>query len=138
MWILNNAWSTIENRQLINKKEKTKSNKQNIDKENIVNLQGIDNFLNPNKFKIALLDACNSYYTEFAPSRWSKQSWLTLIEKFVNETIENERYITVPEAKIKSYAYASIKNMAHKVDFKNGKIEYSSGDEIPFYDWLNN
>jgi hypothetical protein len=135
--MVNNSSSTVENRQLINKEVKTNKEKQNKNKENIVNINKI--FLNPNKFKIALLDACNSYYTEFSPSRWSKQSWLTLIEKFVNETIENERYKAVPEAKIKSYAHASIKNMAYKVDLKNGNItkDFSSTGETVFYDWLN-
>ncbi|AZU60094.1 hypothetical protein [Neobacillus mesonae] len=136
--MVNNAHSTVENRHLINKYEQINKEKQHKDKGNIVNLQGIDNFLNPIQFKVALIDACNSYYSEFAPSRWSKQAWLTLIETFVNETIENERYIKVPEAKINSYAYASLKNMAHKVDFRNGKIELSSSGKVPFYDWINN
>lgn len=129
--MVNSSPSTVENRHLINKYGQTNKEKQNKEKRNIVNLQAIDNFLNPNKFKIALIDACNSYYTEFAPNRWSKQSWLTLIETFVNETIQNERYITIPEANIKSYAYASIKNMAHKVDKKNG-----ANTKVPFYNWL--
>lgn len=66
---MNCSKSIVENRQLLNKKEKTNTKKQNKDKETFVNLQCIDNFLNPNKFKIALIDACNSYYTEFAPNR---------------------------------------------------------------------
>ena len=98
----------------------------------------INKELTPIEFKIALLDACNSYYSEFSPNRWSKQAWITLIETFVNETISTERYINVPADKIQGYAYASLKNMAYKFDLKNGRIEYSSGDEIPFYDWLNN
>lgn len=129
--------SIVENRHLLNKEVKTNKEKQNKDKHTFVNLQMIDNFLNPIQFKISLIDACNSYYTEFAPSRWSKQQWITLIETFVNEKIEDSTYNRVPADKVKSYAYASIKNMVHKVDMKNGKIEISSTGEIPYYDWLN-
>ncbi|MDQ0976503.1 hypothetical protein QFZ31_006381 [Neobacillus niacini] len=136
---INCSNSNVENTQLLKEIELiTNKEKQNKDKRNIVNLQGIDKFLNANKFKIALISACNEFYTEFAPSRWSKQSWLTLIETFVNEKIEDCTYDRVPANKIRGYAYASIKNMAHKVDMKNGNIEFSSSGELPYYDWLNN
>ncbi|WP_045518114.1 hypothetical protein [Neobacillus niacini] len=134
---INCSNSTVENEHLLNKVLETNKEKQNKEKETFVNLQGINNFLNPIQFKISLIDACNSCYSEFAPSRWSKQQWLTLIETFVNEKIEDEAYIRVPADKIKSYAYASLKNIAHKVDLKNGKTHLSSTGEIPYYDWLN-
>ncbi len=127
---VNNSFSTVENRHLINKEVKTNKEKQNKDKQTLlINKE----FLNPIKFKISLLDACNSYYSNFAPSRWSKKTWLTLIEKFVNEKMQDEAYISVPADKIQSYAYQSLKNMAYSHDFKNDKIER----KIPFYDWLN-
>ena len=115
--MVNNSKSIIENRHLLNKYRKTNSKQINNNKGNIVNINKVRN---PIDFKISLINACNEFYTEFAPSRWSKQSWNTLIEKFVTETIEENRYINIPEAKIQGYAYASIKNMAHKFDLKNG------------------
>ena len=110
--MVNNSPSTVENRHLINKELKTNNYKQNKDKQTLL----INKELTPTKFKIALIDACNSYYSEFSPNRWSKQAWITFIESFVNETISTGRYINVPADKIKAYAYASLKNMAYKFD----------------------
>ncbi len=125
--MVNNSPSTIDNQQLINKYKETNSNKKNKDKQTL-----LINKDNPAKFKIALLDACNSYYSEFALNRWNKKQWITLVEKFVNETVEEGRYKNIPIDKIQGYAYQSIKNMAHSFDFKNGRIERN----IPFYNWL--
>lgn len=109
----------------------------------IVNLQekGINNFLNKNDFKISLIDACNSFYTEFSPGRWNKQAWNTIVNKFVEETINNNRNETIPADKILGYAYQSIKGIAHKHDIKYGKkkFEYpkfNDGSKIPYYNWL--
>lgn len=135
--MVNNSPSTVQNRQLLNIYRQTNKEKQNKEKQTFVNLQATNEYLNAIQFKVALISACNEFYSEFAPSRWSKQAWLTLIETFVNEKIEDEAYIRVPADKIKAYAYSSIKNMAHKFDMKNGKIEFSSSGEIPYYDWLN-
>ncbi|WP_045522839.1 hypothetical protein [Neobacillus niacini] len=135
--MVNSSPSTVENRHLLNKVLETNKEKQNKEKETFVNLQGINNFLNPIQFKIALIDACNSCYSEFAPNRWSKQAWLTLIETFVNEKLETEAYKRVPAHRIKSYARGAVRNMAHKVDLKNGKVEFSSTGDLPYFDWLN-
>ena len=126
--MVNNSPSTVENRHLINKHRQTNSNKQNKDKQTLL----INKELTPIEFKVALLDACNSYYSEFSPSRWNKKAWITLVETFVNETISTERYINVPADKIQPYAYASLKNMAHKFDLKNNRVEH----KLPFYNWL--
>ncbi|YCA42827.1 hypothetical protein M1E11_18755 [Bacillus sp. JZ8] len=97
-----------------NKKEKYKNKKDKID-----NYQGpITNLYDPQVFKSLLFEATNNFYTQFAVGRWSKQDWNTLIEKFVDETIESGRYKNIPEEKIQSYAYMSIKNMADHSDYK--------------------
>ncbi|MBG9589536.1 hypothetical protein [Cytobacillus firmus] len=126
--MVNTSPSTVENRQLLNKYKKTNSNKKNNDKQTLL----INKELTPAKFKIALISACNEFYSEFAPTRWSKQAWITLIETFVNETISEGRYTNVPADKIQGYAYQSLKNIAYKFDLKNGRIER----KFPFYNWL--
>ncbi len=126
--MVNNSPSTVENRQLLNKELETNSNKKNKDKQTLL----INKELTPAKFKISLISACNDFYTEFAPTRWSKQAWITLIETFVNETISEGRYINVPADKIQGYAYQSLKNIAYKFDLKNGRIER----KFPLYNWL--
>lgn len=126
--MVNSSPSTVENRHLINTYIQTNSNKKNKDKQTLL----INKELSPAKFKIALLDACNSHYSEFALNRWSKKQWLTLVEKFVNETIEEGRYKNIPQDKIQGYAYQSIKNMAYKFDLKNGRIER----KFPLFNWL--
>lgn len=139
--MVNNSTSTFQNRQLLNKSKEINSNKQNIDKRNIVNLQEeINNQPTPDDFKTALINACSEYYSDFAPGRWSKQAWITLISTFINESVEAEKYITVPANKIHSYAYASLKNMAHSYDVKNGRKDMramvDSKRKVPLYNWL--
>ena len=92
----------------------------------------INKELSPNDFKISLSNACNDFYTQFAPSRWSKKQWNTLIEAFVTETISEGRYINVPADKIQGYAYQSLKNIAYKFDLKNGRIKR----KFPLFNWL--
>ncbi|MCM3411888.1 hypothetical protein [Metabacillus litoralis] len=128
--MVNNSLSTVENRHLLNKYRKTNKEKQNKDKETLL----INKELTPTEFQTCLTDSCNDFYTEFAPTRWNKQQWNTLIESFVNETISEGRYIKVPADKIQGYAYQSLKNIAYKFDLKNGRIER----KIPFYNWLEN
>ncbi|SEA91279.1 hypothetical protein [Bacillus nitratireducens] len=132
----NNSISNVEKRHLLNKKTEKNTDKQNNDKRNIVN---INKELSSADFKIALTNACNEFYTEFAPNRWIKKSWNTLIDKFVTETIESGRYVNIPQEKISAYAYSSLKNMAHKYDLKNGKKEFAdpTGErKILLYNWL--
>ena len=127
--MVNNSLSTVENRHLIKEIElKTNSNKKNKDKQTLL----INKELSPNDFKISLSNACNDFYTQFAPSRWSKKQWNTLIEAFVTETISEGRYINVPADKIQGYAYQSLKNIAYKFDLKNGRIKR----KFPLFNWL--
>lgn len=119
-----------------------KINNNKFSNNDIVNLQdgSINKFLNQDDFRISLTEACNSFYSEFAPGRWDKKSWTTLINKFVDETINNNRNETIPEDKILGYAYQSIKGIAHKHDLKFGKKSFATMIEnngSPFYDWLN-
>lgn len=135
---VNSSKSSVQKRHLINKKEQINNNKINKEKGNIVN---INNQLTIDDLKSSLLQACHAYYSEFAPSRWSKQAWNTLIETFVNETIQKGKLSDIPPANINGYVYQSIKNMAYKHDLKNGRIKRkellfnwleSSEDEAPY------
>lgn len=64
--------------------------------------------------KKEFISLCNKFYTEFAPGRWSKEQWNSLIQKYVSEIIQNERYFNIPINKREAYVYQSIKNMAEK------------------------
>jgi hypothetical protein len=126
--MVNNSPSTFQNRQLINKEIKTNKNKRNKNKETLL----INKESSVDDFKISLTNSCNDFYTEFAPSRWNKKQWNTLIEAFVTETISEGRYINVRKDKIQKYAYQSLKNIVYKYDLKNGRIER----EFPLFNWL--
>lgn len=126
--MVNSSKSTVQNRQVINKQEEINSNKKNNDKEILL----INKELTSEEFKTCLTNFCNDFYTEFAPTRWNKKQWNTLIETFVNETISEGRYINVPKDKIQGYAYQSLKNIVYKYDLKNGRIER----KFPMFNWL--
>lgn len=124
---INSSFSTVENEQLLNKNIKIQNNEIQKDKIQIDNYQG--DIINPKEFKILLTDACNEFYTEFAINRWSKKDWITLVEKFVDETIKTARYVNIPKEKIRGYAYVSIKNMADHTDYKYSE-EFAEYKEI--------
>ncbi|PEZ01344.1 hypothetical protein CN326_21575 [Bacillus sp. AFS018417] len=107
--------------------------------------------LNTDKFEELLTNAANEFYTQFTVGRWSKKQWKTLIEKFVNDTIESGRYINVPEDKIKGYAYKSLEIITNNSDYKRSDefaeyqevmMELSSNGinkndtQSGFYNWL--
>ena len=137
------------------KEIKTKEKNTNKELLTIVNLQEttvsseVDNYVKeePNavlndkeQFREAFTDICNSFYTVFAVNRWTKRQWNTLINKFVAETIENERHKNIQVGNMKNYAFVSIEKMANHKDFKEGTynpLENVSEDK-PYYDWLNN
>lgn len=134
-----------------------KKNKKEQYKEN--NNKYIDNYqetitkpLEPNEFKDLMINATNEFYTEFAIGRWSKKEWNTLVETFVDEIIEKDRYVNIPVEKMKGYAYKSLLNMVEHSDYKRTDeyAEYkaiieklnandssvSSSETFPFYNWL--
>jgi hypothetical protein len=137
------------------KKIKTKEKNTNKDLLTIVNLQ--ENSISSEKnnsvdeksnviitdeqhFREQFTDICNSFYTVFAAGRWSKKQWNTLINKFIDETIENKRYRNIPISKMNRYASNAIELMANRADYKRGKYDpmKNISGEKPFYDWLNN
>ncbi|WP_394510010.1 hypothetical protein [Priestia aryabhattai] len=129
-----------------NKKEKDKNKKNKFDNYQ----ESISKSHNPKDFKLFLIEATDEFYTQFAIGRWSKNDWNKLMEKFVDETIEKERYKNIPLDKIKSYVYVSVKNMAKHFDYKRSKeyAEYkesihklsnnSVSNNFPFYNCLDN
>lgn len=108
-----------------NKKEKDKNKEDKIDnyQEPIINSH------NPQVFKALLLEATDDFYTQFAIGRWEKNEWNKLMERFVDETIQSDRYKNIPVDKIKGYAYVSIKNMADHSDYKKSE-EFKEYKEV--------
>lgn len=106
--------------------------------------------LRPEIFRVLLTNSCNEFYTTFSVGRYSKRQWNTLIEKFVNDTIESERYINIPKHKIKGFAYKCLERIIDHNDYKHSKEFadyqevmkeiYSSGNTIVsnphIYNWL--
>ena len=129
-----------------------KKNKKEQDKNNNSNFNcNFKNSLESDKFREVITEACNEFFAKFAVGRWSKDQWNTLIDKFVDDTIESKRYLDIPEEKIKGYAYKSLKTIADNSDYKRSeefaeyqevmmelaaknpaKNEFSGG----FYNWL--
>ncbi|MGP1910656.1 hypothetical protein ACTSEZ_21195, partial [Metabacillus sp. JX24] len=97
----------------------------------------------------------NEFYSRFAPSRWSKKQWNTLINKFVDEFIEKRKFNKVPLDKLNGYIFITLKNAADHHDYKSS-VEYDEYKEtmldisdvsventnrmigrVPFYNWLD-
>jgi hypothetical protein len=136
----NSPFSTVENRQLLNKDRQKNKEQINRNQRNIVNLQQASPFLEGEDFKQALATACHEHYPQFAPGRWSKQAWQTLIESFVEETYETGRFKNISGDNIHSYAHASILNMVHSFDCKTGRKTIRKiipNRPVPFYDWVS-
>jgi DNA-binding PadR family transcriptional regulator len=105
--------------------------------------------LTSDQFKILLTNASNELYTKFSIGRYSKKQWNTLIEKFVRDTIESNRYLNVPVHKIKGYAFKSLEIITHNSDYKHSE-EFTEYQEIMYelsnstnqksrlYNWLEN
>ncbi|SEM73848.1 hypothetical protein SAMN05192533_105144 [Mesobacillus persicus] len=136
----NSPFSTVENRQLLNKEKKRKIEQINRDQTNIVNSQGDHPLSHLDEFEKAITNVCHELYVEYAPSRWSKRSWNTLTHAFIKETIESNRYKNIPRNQIRAYTEAAIRKMAFFKDKKNQKIHVARTiptRPVPFYDWLN-
>lgn len=80
---------------------------------------------NPTSFAVELEEACHEFYSTFAPGRWSKQAWTTLIHQYVKECVQDKRNLKVPVDKIPGYAYQSIRQMAKFHDAKKERARKS-------------
>ncbi|MGD6962737.1 hypothetical protein ACQCVB_11080 [Fictibacillus phosphorivorans] len=113
-----------------------KKNKKEQDKDNNEKL-----LINKdiNNFKSLMMNSFENHYNEFAVGRWSKKDYFTIADQFINEVINDNRYLEIPEEKIEGYVYQSLKNIAYKSDFKHGKIDLKNrlSKNVPVYDWLN-
>ncbi|WP_203553638.1 hypothetical protein [Bacillus sp. B15-48] len=132
---------TAENEQLLNKQREIKKEQIHKRKTNIVNLQDpVNHLLEADVFTQALTSACHEFYPLFAPGRWSKQAWNTMIAAFVEETVSTKRWRNIPSDHLSSYARAAILNMVHACDCKNGKKTIHMmipKRPVPFYDWVS-
>jgi hypothetical protein len=147
---INNCSSTIENRQQQNKYIQKKYKQINNNKiNNIVNLQeqinneeinneDVNNVDNVDNIKNEMLHIANEFYNEFAPGRWTKDQWYSLITRFIDETIESGRYKNIEADKIRGYVYKSIENIAYHYDFKYKKVNTTKEEinGIPVLDWV--
>lgn len=122
-----------------NKKEKDKNNNFNCNYKK----------LDINEFRNLLINACNKQYTKFSIGRYSKKQWNTLIEKFVNDTIESGRYKNVSRDKIDGFAFKCLERIVDHNNYKNSDefVEYQevmrdlvntnrSNSNPHFYNWL--
>ncbi|GAA5417371.1 hypothetical protein Pryu01_02434 [Paraliobacillus ryukyuensis] len=113
-----------------NKNDNNVNNDKNIlsivNKEDVESLEEIEN-----DFK----NICHEYYTDFSIGRWTKDQWLVLVDKYVDEIIQEKRYLKIRKNKRKAYVYNSIKNIAHKHDSRNGPPN-NQVDNILHYDYL--
>ncbi|MBM4765107.1 hypothetical protein [Bacillus sp. B15-48] len=134
--------STVENKQLLNKEKQRNKKQINNHQTNIVNLQATPNpFFECEQFEQALTTACHALYSQYAPGRWSKNSWHTLIDTFVKETVEAEKHNQIPIPNISAYAEAAIRNMTHAFDQKTARLAINKNiptRPVPFYNWLIN
>jgi hypothetical protein len=102
------------------------SNSFNSNKE-LVNKEAVN--------KQNLIDICNTFFKTFASGRWSKKQWNKVIELFVDELLEDGRMSFVDN--VEGYIRNSLKNIAYRHDFKNGKVdEPEKVGNMPFYNWL--
>ncbi|MDQ0861615.1 hypothetical protein [Bacillus sp. V2I10] len=92
--------------------------------------------LSSDEFSLLLTNAANELYTKFSIGRYSKKQWNTLIEKFVNDTIESNRYLKVPLHKIKGYAFKSLEIITNNSDYKHSE-EFDEYKET-MYELSNN
>ncbi|WP_027956331.1 hypothetical protein [Halobacillus kuroshimensis] len=125
----------FESRNIVSKE--TNNGEQQPLKNDFVNYQkkGINTYLNPNDFKYELEKACNDLYATYSIGRWNKRQWLKLVSAFVKETVSRGMNRKIPNKNVAPYAYASLKNIAHKHDLRNGKVKKNF--EGLYYDWLN-
>lgn len=60
----------------------------------------VSSIVNKEQAEDEFINICNEYYGDFAPGRWSKKQWLTIVDKYVTELIDNEKHIEVPQKKM--------------------------------------
>lgn len=139
-----NTKCTVQSVQVQNKYKQKKYEQINNNKiNNIVNLQEqINNkeinVNNVDNIKNEMLHIANEFYNEFAPGRWAKDQWYSLITRFIDETIESKRYKNIEKDKIRGYIYKSIENIAHYYDikYKKSNITKEEINGIPILDWV--
>jgi DNA-binding MarR family transcriptional regulator len=121
----------------------SKIERQEVQKLNPIKNDSIKNDSSNNDLKIVnkeshksfLINLCNEHYAELSVGRWSKKQWNTLVNKFVDEIIEEDREIQYPKA----YIIESLQTMAYKYDLRHGRIErrLPVNSKVPFYNWLD-
>jgi hypothetical protein len=70
-----------------------------------------------------IIDICNSFYSTYAPGRWSKKQWVTLIQYYVDGFMRDNKQKEIKEKNWDKYIESSIKTIARKHDIKYGKAE---------------
>lgn len=113
-------YSTIKTVQSVHlqiKDSKKKYQQRNNNKgNNIDNYQDI--ITDQEEFKKLLTDSCHTFYSKFSAGRYSKEHWNTIVNKFVDETVANNRHLNIPREKITGYAYSALKKITDHTDYK--------------------
>ena len=108
---------TVQSVHLQNKDSKKKYPQINNNKKNTLdNYQDI--ISDKEEFKKELIESCNAFYIKFAAGRYSKEHWNTIVNKFAEETVDNDRHLNVPREKIPGYSYSALKKITDHSDYK--------------------
>jgi hypothetical protein len=122
----------LEDKQMENHTDISNKDFNNTDLSN----KEIKDIVNKDLKSDDLLNMINDFYQEFAPSRWSKERWLTIAKQLTSELVDEDGIFR--KAKNPSnYIKGCLKRIAHHHDRKTGKKEFTyQGTKIPLYNWL--
>lgn len=74
-----------------------------------------------NDIKNDFINICNSFYLDFSLNHWTKKQWITLVNQYVTEIMETERYKEIKYRK--NYVYASLQKITSHSELKNESDE---------------
>jgi hypothetical protein len=75
------------------------------------------------------------YYPTFAPGRWSKERYIELVDKMVNELMNGQEIFSRAENPY-GYIKGCLKKMASHHDYNQGLTEVKTDPSLPYFDWL--
>jgi hypothetical protein len=122
----NSSKCTVQNTHIINN-NKRNTNKRNTNKK----------IVNKEIPFTDLMIVINDYYSEYAPSRWSKKQWNKIASTLANDLIDDDGIFRKAFDEF-SYIRGCLDNIAHHHDSGTGKKEFVyEGTKIPLYNWLD-
>lgn len=73
------------------------------------------------EIKNDFINICNSFYLDFSLNHWTKKEWITLVNQYVTEIMETERYKEIKYRK--NYVYSSLQKITSHSELKNESDE---------------